>query len=293
MTIEIKHKFTSAKADGVDSTLIQPSNWNDTHDITMAAGKVLGRDTSGAGAVQELSLAVDPTGQSLVPPSGPTVNRPSTTVTGMFRYNTSLNKYEGYNGTAWTSIAFEGTANNVSFGSIDFGNSDTTLARGAKNTLTVEGKGLPIVLAQSNVAQPCISTTTTTFATITVPGGAMGPNGYIEIQTWHTLDAVAGARFFEITAAGTQITYLDSPASTYFRRVTTIGNRNNQAAQVVYEPKFLISSLSDYSSAVPGTHTNYNFDTSVDWNLVLRGRVFDLSDQFNLLGYRVLLFYGA
>jgi hypothetical protein len=293
MTIEIKHKFTSAKADGVDSTLIQPSNWNDTHDITMAAGKVLGRDTSGAGAVQELNLAVDSTGQSLVPPSGPTVNRPSTTVTGMFRYNTNLNKYEGYNGTAWTSIAFEGTANNVSFGSIDFGNSDTTLARVAKNTLTVEGKGLPIVLAQSNLAQGCVSTTLTTFATITVPGGAMGPNGTIEIQTWHTLDAIAGARYFEVVAAGNQVSYLDSPTSTYFRRVTTIGNRNNQALQVVYEPKGLIDSLSAYTSVVPGTHTNYAFDTSVDWTLLLRGRVFDLTDQFNLLGYRVHLYYGA
>jgi hypothetical protein len=29
----IKHKFTSEKADDGDTTLIRPSNWNDTHDI--------------------------------------------------------------------------------------------------------------------------------------------------------------------------------------------------------------------------------------------------------------------
>lgn len=28
----IKHKFTSAKADGADATLVQPSDWNDSHD---------------------------------------------------------------------------------------------------------------------------------------------------------------------------------------------------------------------------------------------------------------------
>lgn len=29
----IEHKFSSAKSDGVDATLVQPSNWNDDHDI--------------------------------------------------------------------------------------------------------------------------------------------------------------------------------------------------------------------------------------------------------------------
>ena len=62
MTLSIKHKFTSAKANGLDSTQIQPSNWNDTHDITMALGKVLGRDTSAAGVAQELPIGVDTVG---------------------------------------------------------------------------------------------------------------------------------------------------------------------------------------------------------------------------------------
>lgn len=32
----IKHKFTSGIADGLDNTLVQPSDWNDDHDITGA-----------------------------------------------------------------------------------------------------------------------------------------------------------------------------------------------------------------------------------------------------------------
>ncbi len=62
MAISVKHAFQSAKADGPDSTLVQPSNWNAEHTITADAGKVLGRDTSGAGAVQELPIAVDVSG---------------------------------------------------------------------------------------------------------------------------------------------------------------------------------------------------------------------------------------
>lgn len=56
MALSFKHLFASVKSDGVDSTLIQPSNWNAEHVITMAAGKVLGRDKSAAGAAQELPL---------------------------------------------------------------------------------------------------------------------------------------------------------------------------------------------------------------------------------------------
>lgn len=62
MAISVKHAFQSAKADGPDSTLVQPSSWNAEHTITAAAGVVLGRNTSGAGAIQELPIAVDVSG---------------------------------------------------------------------------------------------------------------------------------------------------------------------------------------------------------------------------------------
>jgi len=64
MALSVKHKFTSPKADGTDSTLVKPSNWNDQHDITTdQAGVVLGRDTTGAGPIQELPYTtIFPTG---------------------------------------------------------------------------------------------------------------------------------------------------------------------------------------------------------------------------------------
>jgi hypothetical protein len=56
MTISAKHKFTSLKGDGTDSTLLRPSNWNDEHAITLASGNVIGRMTAGNGAAEEIPL---------------------------------------------------------------------------------------------------------------------------------------------------------------------------------------------------------------------------------------------
>ena len=110
MTLSLKHSFTSAKADGTDSTLVQPSAWNAEHTITLAAGKVLGRDSSGAGAAQELPLSFDTSGNVsmsatgyFIPAIGTTAQRPTGSA-GMIRYNTSLSKIELYNGTAWGSV---------------------------------------------------------------------------------------------------------------------------------------------------------------------------------------------
>lgn len=57
MTLSLKHKFQSEKSDGVDTTVVQPSNWNDEHALVCATGVLLGRKTAGAGAVEELSAA--------------------------------------------------------------------------------------------------------------------------------------------------------------------------------------------------------------------------------------------
>jgi len=43
MAISLKHAFSSGKADGSDATLVQPSNWNSEHNLTVASPSVLGR----------------------------------------------------------------------------------------------------------------------------------------------------------------------------------------------------------------------------------------------------------
>jgi microcystin-dependent protein len=56
MAFTIKHVFQSLKSDGVDVSLVQPSNWNDNHNIQMDAFTVVGR-ASGAGAASGLPFS--------------------------------------------------------------------------------------------------------------------------------------------------------------------------------------------------------------------------------------------
>lgn len=56
MALSVKHAFESAKGDGVDTTVVRPSNWNAEHTLLMATARILGRKTASTGAVEELDL---------------------------------------------------------------------------------------------------------------------------------------------------------------------------------------------------------------------------------------------
>lgn len=113
MAISTKHTFISVKADGPDSTVVQPSDWNADHTMTLAAGKVVGRVSGSSGAAQELPLVFDSTLQSMIPPVGTTAQRPATPAAGMMRYNSNTAQLEMYRNSAWGAVggnAFVGAA---------------------------------------------------------------------------------------------------------------------------------------------------------------------------------------
>ena len=54
----LKHLFHSPKADGTDSTLVKPTNWNDEHALLASqSGVVVGRVSPGAGQMEEIPLS--------------------------------------------------------------------------------------------------------------------------------------------------------------------------------------------------------------------------------------------
>jgi hypothetical protein len=55
MTITLAHTFISAKAQGVDGTLVSKNEWNNAHSLTTATGVLIGRTTAGAGAAEEIT----------------------------------------------------------------------------------------------------------------------------------------------------------------------------------------------------------------------------------------------
>lgn len=175
MAISLKHIFTSAKPDGTDSTMVQPSNWNDQHILTQATNKMLGRTTASTGATEEISVGSNLSftaltlnlastvsitaltasgalnGGSLVisgaaafngtdavkVPSGTVAQRVSTS-TGAFRFNTDYGKFEGYNGTSWGSVGggATGGGNNAVFMENDITVTANYTITSGKNALT-------------------------------------------------------------------------------------------------------------------------------------------------------------
>lgn len=55
MAVSLKHSFNNPKSDGPDSTVVRPSDWNAEHTLTLGSNRVLGRVSSGTGAVEELT----------------------------------------------------------------------------------------------------------------------------------------------------------------------------------------------------------------------------------------------
>lgn len=58
--VSLKHKFTSPKADGPDTTFVKPTDWNNEHSLTVSTKSVLG--ALAAGDVTELPLETAATG---------------------------------------------------------------------------------------------------------------------------------------------------------------------------------------------------------------------------------------
>jgi hypothetical protein len=135
MALRWYHPFVSTKTDGIDSTLVKPSNWNADHTASTdtVTGVVVGRDNQGSGALQELPASWDPTQKlwsfleavgGLFPGSGTTSQRPTTPQVGTIRYNTTTNGLEVFSRGVWTRVS-----NGSSFGAILSG--DLTIGPGS------------------------------------------------------------------------------------------------------------------------------------------------------------------
>lgn len=55
--ISLKHAYHSAIPDSGDTTIVQPSNWNEEHVLTQTTGAILGRVSVGDGVTEELTPA--------------------------------------------------------------------------------------------------------------------------------------------------------------------------------------------------------------------------------------------
>jgi len=188
MTIEVKHKFQSLKGDGSDLTQVQPSNWNDTHTLAQATGKVLGRVTAGAGPTEEIDWSAY--GRQIINVAdaaalrglvGPVSNISDNIVTFAKLQNASAAaKLIGSNGNA--ALTITGTANNGSglvrltvTSTATFATGQTKKVAGVVGTTEANGLWTITVVDATH-----IDLQGSAFANNYVSGGTIG-GGYEEI----------------------------------------------------------------------------------------------------------------
>ena len=94
--------ITTVNATTVDTTNIEVTNVK-AKDGTASATIA---DTTGYWSFSGTGAFVTPKGNN-------TTERPGTPVSGMLRYNTTINEFEGYNGTAWASVGGSAISNDT------------------------------------------------------------------------------------------------------------------------------------------------------------------------------------
>lgn len=127
-----------------------------------------------------------------------------------------------------------------------------------------------------------------TFATVTIPGGSMGPNGFIRIrvQTGQTNNAnnkTLRIKFDGNTVVTTTGSVTGSSATS---RIVQVHNRNSESSQVMHGSS-AAADPGETSVAV----TTMSVDTSADKTLLITGQLTNSGDELALEAYSVEVCY--
>ena len=182
MTISLVHPFVSAVADGNDNGLVQPSDWNAEHTITLAADKLLGR-ISTAGAVQEIGI-----GSGLAFSAGNLIL--DTDLSDLSALTPTDSNIIVGNGTNWITESGDtarvslgvGSSDSPQFTAVNIGHAtDTTLTRVSAGVAAIEGSNILLASGLGSITQAYDAT----LASIAALGTAADKIAYTTgIDTW-------------------------------------------------------------------------------------------------------------
>jgi hypothetical protein len=186
-----------------------------------------------------------------------------------------------------------GTSNALTAGTIELGAaSDTTVSRLTAGTIGVEGRSIPYVIGQSAVASSHTGNTTETIlATVTIPAGAIGPNGTVEIVTLWSYTNSANNKTWRIRLGGiggTQVALITRTTTATDGDLRVIRNRNSASSQVFY--RNTLGFGIGVGSATPSTGT---VNTANAQDLVFTAELANSGETITLEGYTVKICYGA
>lgn len=111
MTFEVTHKKIVATPDVPTTSMVRPTDWNNSHKIIISAGVVGRRPETGNGEPELLPIYVDALGNvqfdmtgSALLPKGTTGQRSDPPSDGMIRYNTTTLRVEAYVNGVWVDL---------------------------------------------------------------------------------------------------------------------------------------------------------------------------------------------
>lgn len=147
----------------------------------------------------------------------------------------------------------------------------------------------PVLLGASAVAAAVTGTTAeTVLATVTVPAGAMGPSGGLEIRSSWTVTNSANSKTLRTRLgglAGSQFQTLGLTTVVTAADVRRIRNRGNAASQVGSAP----ANASGINVGSGSAHATAAVDTSVAQDLVLTGTLALATESITLESREVWL----
>ena len=132
------------------------------------------------------------------------------------------------------------------------------------------------------------TTSLTDLATVTVPGGAMGPNGKLRITVHATQTNNANVKTLRFTLGGQSLLAVNLASNLTTALQRTISNTGSSSAQISYAPG---TSGSFALNASP--HATGTVDTSTSQSLAISMQLANAADGFTLLDYHVEVLYGA
>lgn len=135
-------------------------------------------------------------------------------------------------------------------------------------------------------------TTEQVLATITIPGGAMGPNGSVEVYTeWVTNNSATAKNQIIRVGGPTGTQYMNVSSTTHIglARSVVISNQNSQSSQATEVAGGNTTGLGQFTTA--GASSSIN--TANNWDIVISGLKADAADTLTLKRYRVTINYGA
>lgn len=145
------------------------------------------------------------------------------------------------------------------------------------------------VLAKSAVAVSHTGNTSlTTLATISVPGGAMGPNGFLRVTCLWSWTNNANNKTCWAKFGGTNFYGRTETTGGFQRNQFTVQNRNSESSQL--GPA---SGLSGGFGVITGSPVTAAIDTTASQNILLQVQLGNAADTATLEGYIVEICHGS